>query len=568
VGGGGGREPQRARGRAAAVGVGIATTNADLIAGILRQAGVRYAAGIPSGQVLAIIEAMRRAGIEYVLVSHEGTAGFMADVIGRVSGVPGVGVATVGPGATNLTTGIGNAFLDRSPALAITGQVPVAQLQRRVQMRVDHQALFRPITKASHQLLGPGLAATVRQALAEATAEPPGPVHLDLPEDVATAPAESPHRSPLPEREGTGIPLAEGGSEGSLASEQDLEQVMELLRRARRPVAALGFSLYRTGALTELRRFLEANHLPFVTTNMAKGVVPEDHPLWLGVVGRARRKTVETQLAQADLVLGIGYDPVEISYEEWLPPLLLVHVDAEAADVDASVRVAHQATGSLGDAVRRLAAMPPAGSDWDDGELAAFRTRLEASLRLPGQGFQPWQALDVMREVLPPDAILACDVGAHTHLVATQWRVTVPETLLVSNGWSSMGYAIPAALGAKLAAPNRTVAAVLGDGCFLMMAGEMATAARLGLPIPFVILNDSWLSLIKVKQERRDYEYSGVEVTSRPPEPPGEYFGVPNLVARAPEQLRAALIKALRSDGPTVIEALVRPEIYSTILYG
>ncbi|MFI5267972.1 MAG: thiamine pyrophosphate-binding protein [Chloroflexota bacterium] len=341
-----------------------------------------------------------------------------------------------------------------------------------------------------------------------------------------------------------------------------------LLRKAKRPVAALGFSLYRSGALAELQKFLEANHLPFVTTNMAKGVVPEDHPLWLGVVGRVRRKTIEDYLAQADLVIGIGYDPVEISYEEWLPALPLVHVDAEPADVDASVRVEHQAIGRLGDAIRRLAAMPAASNDWSDASFAAFRARLETSIRLPGEGFQPWQALDIMREILPADAILTCDVGAHTHLVATQWRVTVPETLLVSNGWSSMGYAIPAALGAKLAAPNRTVVAVMGDGCFLMMAGEMATAARLGLPIPFVILNDSWLSLIKVKQERKDYAYSGVEVTSRPPEPPAEYFGVPNLVARTPQQFRDALTRALRADGPTVVEAMVRPELYSTILYG
>ncbi|HEX6511304.1 MAG TPA: thiamine pyrophosphate-binding protein, partial [Chloroflexota bacterium] len=150
-------------------------TNADLIAATLRQAGVRYAAGIPSGQVLAIIEALRKAGIDFVLVSHEGAAGFMADVMGRVSSVPGVGVATVGPGATNLTTGIGNAFLDRSPALAITGQVPCAQLNRRVQMRIDHQALFRPITKASFQLAPGSVQATVCRALALASAEPPGP---------------------------------------------------------------------------------------------------------------------------------------------------------------------------------------------------------------------------------------------------------------------------------------------------------------------------------------------------------------------------------------------------------
>ncbi|HLQ35395.1 MAG TPA: thiamine pyrophosphate-binding protein, partial [Chloroflexota bacterium] len=412
-------------------------------------------------------------------------------------------------------------------------------------------------------------AGAVRQALALATAEPPGPVHLDLPEDVAIAPAEA----AVILSEAKDLPVAaaaEGPSSRGLrmTAESDLERVIELLRKARKPVAALGFSLYRSGALQELRTFVAANHLPFVTTNMAKGVIPEDDPLWLGVIGRVRRKTIEDYLAQADLVLGIGYDPVEISYEEWMPHIPLVHVDAEPADVDGSVRLEHEAIGNLGDALRRLAAMPPTSNDWDDADMGRFRQHLEASIRLPGDGFQPWQALDVMRELLPHDAILTCDVGAHTHLVATQWRVTVPETLLVSNGWSSMGYAIPAALGAKLAAPDRTVAAVMGDGCFLMMAGEMATAARLGLPIPFVVLNDSWLSLIKVKQERKDYAYSGVEVASTPSRPPAEYFGVPNLVARTPEEFRQALGQALRMDGPCVVEAMVRPEIYSTILYG
>jgi acetolactate synthase-1/2/3 large subunit len=533
-------------------------TNADLIAEILHGAGVRYAAGIPSGQILALIDAMRKVGIDFVLTSHEGAAGFMADVIGRVTGVPGVAIATVGPGATNLTTGIGNALLDRSPALAITGQVPAAQLQRRVQMRIDHQDLFRPLTKATYQLAPGNVAATMREALATALREPPGPVHLDVPEDVAVAPADP---------TGPTRPLA-GGQETPLVRDADLERVMALLRRARRPLAVLGFSPYRGDALPALRRFLEVNHLPFVTTNMAKGVVAEDHPLWLGVVGRVRRKTIEDYLAQADLVVGIGYDPVEICYEEWMPPVPLVHVDGEPADFDGTVRLEHQAVGDLSDAIRRLAAMPAAGNEWDDGEMARFRTHLETSIRLPGEGFQPWEALDVMRELLPPDALLTCDVGAHTHLVATQWRVSVPETLLVSNGWSSMGYAIPAALGAKLGRPEKTVAAVMGDGCFLMMAGEMATAARLRLPIPFVVLNDNWLALIKVKQERKHYAYSGVEVVAEPSPPPAEYFGVPVRVARTPAEFRAALGAALRADGPTVVEAMVRPEIYSTILYG
>jgi acetolactate synthase-1/2/3 large subunit len=534
-------------------------TNADLIARTLREAGVRYCFGIPSGQVLPLIEAMRRAGIEYVLVSHEGAAGFMADVVGRLTGVPGVCLATLGPGATNMTTGVGNALLDRSPLLAITGQVPVAQLKRRVQMRIDQQDLFRPLTKATFMAEPGRVTATVREAMRLACAEPPGPVHLDLPEDVALAPPAEPLRD-LTVAGAALLPLT-----GGLA----LAGVGRMLQQARRPVAALGFSVFRTGQLEALRRFLEGQNLPFVTTMMAKGAVPEDHPLWVGVIGRARRKTVETFLARADLVIGIGYDPVEINYEEWMPKVPLVHLDGEPADVDGTVNVAHQVVGDLASTLVGLESLPPRANHWKADELAAFRAHLEASLRLaPGDGFQPWEALDLLREALPRDAIVTCDVGAHTHLVATQWRTYLPHTLLVSNGWSSMGYGIPAALGAKLACPDREVACIMGDGCLLMMAGEMATARRLGRKVLFLVLNDNWLALIKVKQERRKYGLTGVQLGETNYSPPDQYFGVPCRATRTPAEFRAALQWARAVDGPAVVEAMVRPEIYSEILYG
>jgi acetolactate synthase-1/2/3 large subunit len=302
---------------------------------------------------------------------------------------------------------------------------------------------------------------------------------------------------------------------------------------------------------------------------MGKGAVPEDHPLWIGVVGRARRRTVEDFLARVDLVIGIGYDPVEINYEEWMPKVPLVHIAGEPADVDATVRVAHQAVGDLSSALAGLESLPGGRTDWQADELAAFRARLEASLRLvPSDGFQPWEALDMLREALPREAIVTCDVGAHTHLVATQWRTYLPQTLLVSNGWSSMGYGIPAALGAKLACPDREVASIMGDGCFLMMAGEMATARRLGRKVLFVVLNDNWLALIKVKQERRKLALTGVQLAETNYTPPEQYFGVPCRTARTPEEFRAAVRWALGTDGPAVVEAMVRPEIYSEILYG
>ncbi len=534
-------------------------TNADLIARTLRDAGVRYCFGIPSGQVLRLIESLRAAGIEYVLVSHEGAAGFMADVVGRLTGVPGVCLATLGPGATNMATGVGNAFLDRSPLLAITGQVPQAQLKRRVQMRIDQQDLFRPLTKASFMLEPGRITATVREAMRLACTEPPGPVHLDLPEDVALAAPAEPLRD---------LTLA-GASQLALTGALALAGAGRLLQQARRPVAAIGFSVFRTDHLGTLRRVLERQNLPFVTTMMAKGAVPEDHPLWIGVIGRARRKTVEHFLARADLVIGIGYDPVEINYEEWMPKVPLVHLAGEPADVDETVNVAHQVVGDLASTLVGLELMPPRPNDWKADELAAFRAHLEASLRLaPGDGFQPWEALDLLRAALPQDAIVTCDVGAHTHLVATQWRTSLPQTLLVSNGWSSMGYGIPAALAAKLARPDREVACIMGDGCLLMMAGEMATARRLGRKVLFVVLNDNTLALIKVKQERRKFDLTGVQLGETNFTPPDQYFGVPCRAARTPAEFRAALAWALGTDGPTVVEAMVRPEIYSEILYG
>jgi acetolactate synthase-1/2/3 large subunit len=312
---------------------------------------------------------------------------------------------------------------------------------------------------------------------------------------------------------------------------------------------------------------LERHRIPFVTTMMGKGVVPDGHPLHIGVVGRARHRWVEAFLADADLILGVGYDPVEIGYEDWMPKVPLVHVDREAVDVDPRVRVAAEVTGDLGAALESLAEARLDRADWDLAALRGFRGRLAASLRPASRRFQPWEVLDLLREWLPAEGILVCDVGAHTHLVATQWPVRRPGQLLVSNGWSSMGYAIPAALAAKLVRPTREVACVVGDGGFLMQAGEMATAARLGARVLFVILRDESLSLIHAKQRRRGYRITGVDLPARCPLPPPHYFGVPCLPARSAREFGAALARVRRSRGPVVIEAIVDGSRYAELLY-
>jgi len=530
-------------------------TNAGTLAARLKSHGVRYAFGIPSGQVLALIEAFTQSGIRYVLVSHEMAAAFMADVTGRLTGIPGVAIATLGPGATNLTTGVGNALLDRSPALIITGQVPVSQMGRRVQMHIDHQVLMRPLTKESF-LLEPGsVADTVDQAMGLAAAEPPGPVHLDVPEDVAVAESgEAPSRllrfEPEVSRKVSG--LAQG---------------LDILRQARRPVVALGLSAARLGIGPLVRRFVERHSVPFVSTMMGKGVLPDEHPLCIGVLGRARHRWVEEYLAHADLVIGIGYDPVEIGYEDWMPKVPLIHIDREGVDADSPVKVAGEVRGDLKMILPELAKATLPRYAWDLERLRAFRSALLHSLRPAGRRLQPHQVLDLLRAWLPRDGILACDVGAHTHIVATQWPIAAPENLLVSNGWSSMGYAIPAAMAAKLARPNREVVCLMGDGGFLMLAGEMATAARLGLKILFVVLRDESLSLIEAKQRKRNYHLVGVALRERWARTSINYFGVPCIQAGSPRAFRNALSRASRLRGPLIIEAHVDGSKYQEILY-
>src|SRR3990170_2215631 len=462
------------RPRARAVGILAPVTNAELIVRVLRDAGITPGFGVPSGNVLPLLEAMRTGGLAFVLTAREGSAAFAADVMGRLSGAPGLCLATLGPGATNLTTGVGSAYLDRSPLLALTCNLPTAQLGRRIQMAIDHRALFGPLTKASLALRRGRVAAALGEALELALAEPPGPVHLDLPEDVASAPAtEDPPPAP-----------------------------------------------------------------------------------------RARR------LRGADLVVGLGYDPVEVEYEAWIGRVPLLAVDGEPVDADASVVVAHEVVGDLDASLARLARAEPARPDWPEGAVREHRERWERALRPRAAGFAPHAAIDVVREVLPREGVLAFDVGAHTHQIAAQWTAHEPRTFLITNGWSSMGFGLPAAIAAKLARPERAVVALVGDGCFQMTCGEVAVARRLGLALPIVVLDDGWLSLIRVKQQRRGLGIYGTEL-GRPAflEPPAHYFGVPAVGVRTPEALAKALGEALRADHPTVIEAAVDPAHYLETVY-
>ncbi|MCY4489530.1 MAG: thiamine pyrophosphate-binding protein [Deltaproteobacteria bacterium] len=529
-------------------------TNVETIVRMLERAGVRWVFGIPSGPVLPLIEALGRSPVEFVLTANETSAGFMATTVGQLTGVPGACAATVGPGATNLTTGVGCAWLDCAPALAITCNVPSPWLQRRIQMRIDHNALFRPLTKATFALRADDVGERMAEALALATAELPGPVHLDLPEDVGTASSAAEAPAPV-----VSPALADVADEARAA-------LSAALVRSRRPLVMTGLTFTRSDAADSLLRLIEEHRLPFVSTLHAKGCLPESHPHWGGVIGRARRTDVQRLLDRADLIVALGYDPIEINYEEWVRETPVFHLSTMPAEVDPRVRFVFNRGGNLDQALRRLEDLPPVANDWTAEELADHRSRLDRELRPDDSGFAAHHVLDALRAALPRDGILAYDVGAHTHQIATQWRTDLPKTLLATNGWSSMGFGMPAAYAARMVHPERAVVGVVGDGCFQMTAGELALARRRNLAVPIIVLNDGWLGLMKVKQERREFPLSGVELGSRVDSPP-HYFGVPCRGAENLEELKAAIQWGLDLDGPSVIEAFIDVEPYSATVF-
>jgi acetolactate synthase I/II/III large subunit len=530
--------------------------NADLIVATLKANGVSRGFGIPSGNVLPLMEAMRTGGVEFVLTAHEGSAGFAADVTGRMTGAPGFCLATLGPGATNLATGIGNAWLDRSPMIAITCNLNTDQLGRRMQMWIDHHALFKPITKATLPLAGGAIGETVAHAIGVALSEPKGPVHLDLPEDVALAATNEPAPPPA------------HASRLAAPSHAALTRAGELIAAARRPIAVLGSSAMRLQDAGLLVRLIERHNLPFATTTMAKGMIDEDHPLSLGCIERACRQPQRKLLRSADLIVGIGYDTVEVEYEAWIADRPLLQIDIEPADVAPSVKLVHEVTGDLDCALAALAALPAAANGWTAATLAEHRAGFHAALRPAGSSFTAHAAIDAVRRALPRSGILAFDVGAHTHQIASQWKAHAPKTFHITNGWSSMGFGLPGAIAAKLARPDLPVVCLLGDGCFQMACGEVATAKRLGITLPIVVLDDRWLALIRVKQIRRQLPLYGTELQAEAYRaPPAHYFGVPAVAANSAEALESTVRQALDASGPTVIEAVVDSDHYIDTVY-
>lgn len=524
-----------------------------------KEQGIRYVFGVPSGSWLYYMEAMRKEGLDFILVSNEASAGFMADVCARLTGTPAVCYGTVGPGAANLSTGVVNAYLDRSPMIALSSEPPEKLIGRTVQMAIDHQAFFRPITKETTRLTQDRVDQILDKALRVALSEIPGPVHIGIPEDLGPKQAPASASDPI-------FAVSRGQTPAS-PDEASLARMEKIFSAAKKPVLALGLTAVRAKLGSQIAALAEKHRVPVVLTPMAKGMLREDHPWYAGVLFHALSDRVAETHRQADLVVGVGYDPVEFNYEDWMPNVPLLSLDVVPADID---RVAYRevcdVVGDVAAAVARLAALPAIDSAWDGKALVARTRAMFAELAPPPGSFGPRAALSILREVLPQDGIMACDVGAHTHLIGQLWPTPAPGTQLMTNGCSSMGFGVPAAIAAKICSPDKKVACVTGDGGFLMMAGEMAVARRRKLPVVFVVLADQNLELIRLKQKRKGFTtYSTLLYEDECPTA-NYVFGVPVLRADNAEEYRAALEKAFETDGPVIVEAHIDSSEYDSLI--
>ena len=393
------------------------------------------------------------------------------------------------------------------------------------------------------------------EAAGLAVGNQPGPVYVGVPSDIAGQ--ES--REPDPAR-----PPALGIGP---AAPPAVKAMQEAVSKAKKPLLVLGLMAAQSHLKPLIRKIAEQFQIPVVLTPMAKGLLPEDHPLYVGVLNHALAHIVGQTHRQADLIIGIGYDPVEVNYEDWAPFVPIAHISTVPADLDTDHPLAADVVGDMESSLQALAALSPPESQWDYQALLNRKQVMFARLTPAHGSFGPLAVLRGLRQILPPDGILTCDVGAHLHLIGQFWPTPDPDCLLMTNGWSSMGFAIPAAIGAKLCRPDKKVACVVGDGGFLMTAGELATAQRLNLHIVFVILSDGELSLIRIKQERKHYDAGyGTRLFEEGLCISEEFLGIPVIPVSDLDEYQTALVKAFSLSGPVILHAKISGAEYDALV--
>jgi len=529
-------------------------TVARLVGERLRSAGVRYVTGHPGGEVVDLIEGFREAGLEFVLTRHETPAAFMAEAMASASGIPGVCLATLGPGATNLVTGVAQAYLDRAPLIAFTGQLPDDRVEGTTHQNLDLRALFAPITKWQARLTASNAADITDRALHDTLRPRRGPIFIEVPSDVPRQAAAA--REAAPPRV-----TARGAKAASAAVDRvAAERAAKLLRESKRPLILTGLDANDSAVAVSLRYLAEDWGVPVMVSPKAKGVFREDHPLFLGTIEMLGTAKLYEYIDESDLVLMIGFDPVEFD-RDWRASATVIHIGPlpnEDRQYDSAVEVVGPLKEGI-DAIRSAAGHPaPSRSPKD---IRAFRDSFRAFVNPQRDRLTSQQVLVELRAALPEDALVTCDVGYNKAVTGQCLPMYQPKTFFMSNGLSSMGYGLAAALGLKLMYRDRKVACVLGDGGFAMVMAELETAVREKLGVTVVVLADDALSQIKAGQERKGYPVTGTTFGKLDYVALAKGFGITGHDVRTVVECRDAL-RAGSSSKPNLIAAHVDPSAY------
>jgi acetolactate synthase I/II/III large subunit len=468
---------------------------AELIIKMLQRHRVRIVAGIPGGASLPLYDALGQSDLRHVLARHEQGAGFIAQGMARATGLPAVCLGTSGPGATNLITAIADAKLDSIPLVAITAQVPRKMIGTDAFQEIDTYGLTIPITKHNFQVRSIGeLLEVLPDAFRIATSGRPGPVVVDVPKDVQTETIEL-DSLPDPAQPDRLPPIAR----------EDLRRAAELINSAQRPMLLVGAGVIAAEASTDLLRLMDKASLPAAATLLGLGAVPNDHPLFVGMVGMHAARFTNFLLEECDLLIGIGVrfdDRATGKAAEFCPRAKILHIDIDPSELG---KIKNPSLGITSDAGAFIRAITPlvesvAARDWI-GHIAMLRARFP--LLMPGLSdpLRPYGIIRYAAELLPRDAIVATDVGQHQMWVAQAYPFSHPRQFLTSGGLGTMGFGLPAAIGAALAMPERTVVCFSGDGSLLMNIQELATAAEENVNVKVILLNNEHLGLVRQQQQ-------------------------------------------------------------------
>ncbi|CTQ56006.1 Acetolactate synthase [Roseibium album] len=521
----------------------------ELFVKCLENEGVEYIFGVPGEENIDVMDALIDSKIEFVTTRHEQGAAFIADVYGRLTGRAGVCLATLGPGATNLVTGVADGNMDNAPMVAIAGQGSTARMHKESHQILDLVNLFDPITKFSTQIrIAEIIPEIVRKSFKTAEAEKPGCSFIDLPENIAGAEIEDM------------VPLKKQSAMTATAPTGKCASVANLINQVNAPVIMVGNGVIRERASESVIDFAEKLNIPVATTFMAKGAIPSSHPLSLGTIGLKAHDYVSFGFDQADLIICIGVDMVEYPPALWNPNYdkKIIHIDESPAEVDAHYILEAGVVGAIEDSLERVAAKSHRRPDTPIHQLHDI-VKDEFGEYAEDTEFpvKPQKIVWDLRQALDKEDIVISDVGAHKMWMARMYQAEAPNTCIISNGFASMGIALPGAIAAKLAYPDKKAVAVCGDAGFMMNNQEIETAMRLGLDIVVLIFNDSKYGLIEWHQERHFGRSTKIEFTNPDFVKFAESFGAKGYRVESTGDLLPTLRTALGDGTVSIIDCPV-----------